>query len=83
MIITTSFNGVFISTKTTTSTDKDGRPIYNDYIAIESNNEVGNVLCTTQVKKDLQEIPKYTKLEFEARLDTWNKTIIVGAFTEI
>lgn len=83
MILSPKFNAVFISTKSTSSIDKDGRQVFNDYIAIESNDEVGNVLCTAQVKKELSDLPKYSEVEFECRFDTWKKELVVRSFKRL
>lgn len=73
------FDGVFISTKSSSSVDGNGRQVFKDYIALECNGEVGNILCTAQVKNSLAEIPKFSEIKFTATIDTWQKELVVNS----
>lgn len=80
MKVTVYLSGVYISTKKTSGFDKDNRPVTNEYIAMESNDEVGNLKCVTGVFDAIQNEKKYTEMTFQGVVDTWNKDIVITGY---
>lgn len=80
MKVTVFLNGVYISVKRTNGVDKDGRPVINDYIAMESNEEVGNLKCIAGVFDEIQKEKKYSEMTFQGVVDTWNKDILIVGY---
>lgn len=80
MKVTVYLNGVYISTKRTNGFDKDNRPVINEYVAMECNEEVGNIKCSTGVFNAIKDEPKYSEMTFQGVLDTWNKDIVISGY---
>lgn len=82
MKITTVFEGTFISVKKTSYVDKDNRPVYANYIAMECSNDVGNVQCTDVVKEELEKENKYTSMKFQGVYDSYQRTLLVVGYCQ-
>lgn len=80
MKITNVFEATFISVKQTTYMDRDNRPVISNYVALESNNDVGNILCTEDVKNELLKEKKYTEMKFQSVYDSYQKSLIIVGF---
>lgn len=80
MKVTVYLNGVYISVKKTQGFDKDNRPVESNYIALESNEEVGNIKCNQGVFEEIQKEKKYTELMFQGVIDTWNKELVICGY---
>lgn len=80
MKITTVFDATFISVKKTSYVDKDNRPVYANYIAMECSDDVGNVQCTDVVKEELEKEKKYTAMKFQGVYDSYQRTLLVVGY---
>lgn len=80
MKITTVFDATFISVSRLDYKDKEGRPLYANYIALEAQDDVGKIRCTDAVKTDLEKEKKYTGLTFQGVYDSFNKDLVITGF---
>lgn len=83
MKITTVFKGTFVSVKKLSYTDKDGRPVYANYIAMEVNGDVGNIQCSDVVMEELQKEQKFSEMKFQGVYDSYQKTLNVVGYCQI
>lgn len=77
MLLPLKFSGVFISVKQTESVDQNGQRFFRNYVALDANGEVGNVQCVSKVVNELNQIPKYSEVEFKADYDSWKKELVI------
>lgn len=80
MKITTLFDATFISVSRLDYKDKEGRPLYANYIALEAQDDVGKIRCIDAVKTDLEKEKKYTRLIFQGVYDSFNKDLVITGF---
>ena len=80
MKITTVFEGTYISVKKTSYVDKDNKPVYANYIAMECSDDVGNVQCTDVVRDELQTEQKYSCMKFQGVFDTYQRVLVVTGY---
>lgn len=73
-------NGVYISAKKIESTNRDGQKVVSDYVAVESNEEVGNLKCTSDVANTIKSEKKYAEMLFQGVFDTWNKDLVITGY---
>lgn len=80
MKITTNFDATFISVSRLDYKDKEGRPSYANYIALEAQDDVGKIRCTDAVKENLEKEKKYTSITFQGVYDSFNKDLVITGF---
>lgn len=69
---------VFIGVSSVERTDKDGFTSVVNYLAVDSEGDVGKLPCTTEVLNSVKDIPKYSKIVVVLNLDTYKKEFVVG-----
>lgn len=52
----------------------------SDYVALAVNDDVGNILCTSQVYRELASVPKFEEVKLRGVFDTFKKELVINNF---